>query len=773
MGVHRDGRPPGGRATIPVPSQWEQHGFGTYDYGQDPKKSDEHGLYRLRFSAPKDLEGKRVRLVFEGVMTDATVKLNGRLLGPTHQGAFYRFAYDVNPDLKLDRGARNVLEVDVGKASANPDTNKAERDADYWVFGGIFRPVWLEAAPKESIEHVAIDARADGSLTAQLTLAASRTADAVKAEVLDAGGRAFGAPFSARIAPGGGGKLRLATRLTSPRLWTAETPNLYRLRLTLMKGHVPLHSTTQRFGFRTFEVRPGKGLYLNGKRILLKGVNRHAFRPKSGRALDPKDSWDDVRLVRAMNMNAIRMAHYPPDEALLEAADELGLYVLNELSGWQHAHDTDVGRRLVRALVERDVNHPSILFWNNGNEGGWNRALDGEFALYDPQRRPVLHPWELHGGIDTVHYSDYADLTRRLRGPHLVMPTEVLHGLYDGGAGAGLDDYWQAISGSAFGGGIFLWSFTDEGIVRTDEGGRIDVFSTYAPDGVIGPNQEKEGSFYTVREIFSPVQVAAPVLDSRFAGALRVSNHYDFTSLAKVRFEWRLLRFPGPLDRRTDPTILARGKAASPPVPPGGRGELKLGLPGNWRGADALALVASGTEGQALWTWVWPTPALADRLAPRTGARSRAVPAVQTGSGEVRLVAGKATVRFDSATGLLRCFGRCDASTALTNGPRLAFVRPALTEPRWTDLPRDPADTASAGCPPLSWPAASRWTSIIRSSTPGPASSSKSLPTAAIGRRSSIPRAGKATANATSSRRNPWPRSACRSCAVRTDRPSR
>lgn len=678
------GRRAGEAATIPVPSNWEQHGFGTYDYGQVPtKKADEHGLYRHRFAAPDRLKGKRVRLVFEGVMTDATVKLNGRQLGPPHQGGFYRFSYDVTDDLKFGSEPVNLLEVDVGKASSDPDTQKAERDADYWVFGGIFRPVWLEAAPQQSIEHVAVDARADGALTADVVLAGAIEADRVEAQVYDAAGRPFGRSFSVRVPAGGVGRLRLAAQLDGPRLWTAETPSLYEVRLTLLKNGAPLHAVKRRFGFRTFEVRAGQGLYLNGRRILLKGVNRHSFRPESARALDREDSYEDVRLIRAMNMNAVRMSHYPPDEALLEAADELGLYVIDELSGWQHAHATPIGRRLVRSMIERDVNHPSILFWVNGNEGGFNLELDREFALHDPQNRPVLHPWAIFNDIDTKHYSAYADLTARLAGRNIVMPTEILHGLYDGGAGAGLDDYWKAITRSPVGGGAFLWVFADEGVVRTDQGNRIDVFSTHAPDGVVGPHHEKEGSFFTVRDVFSPVQIASPVLDAAFDGELQVSNRYDFTSLSQVGFRWRLLRFPAPDADTTEPAVLSHGTARGPAVAPGGAGRLRLDLPSNWRGADALSLTATGPDGGDLWTWNWPTSARGDVGTASLGP----LPRSETASGEIRLTGGGAAARFDAATGLLKSFARPGASAALSNGPRLVFARPTSAgEPRWTPL---------------------------------------------------------------------------------------
>src|SRR5207249_3429664 len=134
-------------------------------------------------------------------------------------------------------------------------------------------------------------------------------------------------------------------------------------------------------------------------RILLKGVCRHSFWPESGRALSPEINEADVRLIREMNCNAVRMSHYPPDQDFLDKCDEIGLYVLDELGGWQKSYDAGIGAKLIAEMVPRDVNHPSILFWDNGNEGGWNNAVNDEFAKWDPQNRNVLHPWELFRGI--------------------------------------------------------------------------------------------------------------------------------------------------------------------------------------------------------------------------------------------------------------------------------------------------------------------------------------------------------------------------------------
>jgi hypothetical protein len=478
-------------------------------------------------------------------------------------------------------------------------------------------------------------------------------------------------------------------------LWSAETPNLYTLRLNLRQGSTVVHTVSERFGFRTFEVRK-EGLYLNGQRILLKGVGRHAFRPETGRALDRQDSYDDVRMIQAMNMNAVRMTHYPPDVAFLEACDELGLYVLDELSGWQHAQDTPVGRRLIREMVTRDVNHPSILFWDNGNEGGWNRELDSEFAMYDPQNRTVLHPWEAFNGVDTKHYPTFDDLERRLRGPNLVMPTEVIHGVYDGGAGAGLEDYWNAIARSPFGAGLFLWVFADEGVARTDQDGRIDVFSTYAPDGILGPHHEKEGSFYTARELFSPVQAAAPVLDEHFNGSVRVENRYDFTSLAQCRFTWKTLRYRSAEEKETSPVLVAEGSAAAPAVAPHASGSLTLPVP---KDADALALTVWGPDQRELWTSVWPVSAVKKESAP---VRSPGAARLEKSGNEIRLRAGAVVASFGAGDGMLRSVRAGGQALALANGPRLVFAKPpAANDVEWLALTVPDGWTSSAAGPEL------------------------------------------------------------------------
>jgi hypothetical protein len=673
------GRRAGAWTTIPVPSNWELQGFGTYKYGGPPPRPDEQGRYRHHFDVPRAWRGKRVDLVFEGAMTDTEAWIDGKAVGPKHQGGFYEFRYDVTPLLRF--GARQQLEVLVSKESKDASVNGAERHSDFWIFGGIYRPVYLEARPAESIERVAIDARHDGAFRVDVHLKGLRAPATVTARIETADGRPAGAPFSTPVAAGAD-RVTLETRVDGPAPWTAESPNLYRVAVTLERGGKTAHTTTERFGFRTVDLRPRDGLYVNGVKVRLKGVNRHSFWPDSGRATSRAVSEMDVRLMKDMNMNAVRMSHYPPDRHFLEVCDELGLFVLDELTGWQKRYDTEVGSKLVRELVVRDVNHPSVIVWDNGNEGGFNDDLVDDFHLYDPQKRPVIHPWQNEAGkINTTHYRAYGCCAGKyLDGPELVMPTEVLHGLYDGGHGAGLSDLWSRMLQNPLAVGAFLWALADEGIVRTDREGALDTDGNHAPDGIVGPYREKEASFFTIKEVWSPVFLELGRLDRlppTFDGRLRVENRYDFTNLDQVSFEWRLVRFPGPDAPTAGHTEVAHGTAPAPQLAPGGRGTLEIRLPSDWRDSDALSLTARDPRGRDIHTWTWMTKgpdAIRQRVVSSGGRASG-----QESGGQVRLEASGTRVAIDRATGQLASVERDGRRVSLANGPRIVEGKASLT----------------------------------------------------------------------------------------------
>ncbi|MGI4824196.1 MAG: glycoside hydrolase family 2 TIM barrel-domain containing protein [Janthinobacterium lividum] len=615
------GRKSGYWTTIQVPSCWEQQGFGAYNYGRDYKTygknfrfADEQGKYKHTFSVPADWQQKAVFIVFEGAMTDAEVRVNGQLAGPVHQGAFYRFKYDITPLLKA--GQPNQLEVTVSKMSADASVNNAERLADYWVFGGIFRPVYLEAYPRQFIPYTAINARADGSFAVNLGLHGLSQAVDVKADIIDATGKVVGTAQGHATATDT--MVQLRTQVAKPLTWTAETPHLYRARCTVQASGQALYQSTETFGFRTIEVRRGKGIFVNGTQVKMKGTNRHSWWPETGRTLNDSIHLMDVKLIKEMNMNAVRMSHYPPDAQFLHLCDSLGLYVLDELAGWQKAYSTKAGRPLVREMVRKDVNHPSIIFWDNGNEGGTNNELDAEFARYDLSNRPVIHPHHrpgnAHSGIDCNHYENYYS-TKQILGDSLIyMPTEFLHSQDDGGGGAALADFWDLHWHAPRSGGGFLWALVDEGIVRTDQRNIIDVNGVNAPDGVLGPHREKEGSFFAIREIFSPIHIELKELPAKFNGRVPVENRYHFTNLSQCFFQWELVKYRQPGEVFTGYSTLKKSRISSPNVRPLATGQLDLKLPKDWQTYDAILLSAFDAQKNLVYQWSWKTGANSNLL---------------------------------------------------------------------------------------------------------------------------------------------------------------
>lgn len=675
---------------LPVPSQWDVHGFGTVNYEKDLTNAyNERGLYDHEFVVSSDWSGKRVFLVFEGVMTDTSAKVNGQSVGPMHQGGFYRFQYEVTSLLKW--GGTNRLEVEVAKHSANQSVNNAERHADYWVFGGIYRPVHLDAVPASFIDRLAVDAESDGRISADVYLDGAKDGDEVDGQVQTLEGVPVGAGFKTAISDD---KAELTSRVDSPKTWTAETPNLYQLRVRLVRGGQVVHQTTQRFGFRTFEVRDGDGLYLNGTKIILKGMNRHSFWPDSGRCLSEAVQRLDIETLKNGNINAVRMSHYPPDQQFLDFCDQYGIYVLDELGGWHHYYDNEVGPKLVKEMVQRDVNHPCILFWDNGNEGGFNTNLDHLFPELDPQHRRVLHPWAAFSGLNTAHYLAYDKAEIAATGTkvyfsknkelvatndpvkYIYMPTEFLHGLFDGGAGAGLDDYWHMMMNHPLCAGGFIWALLDDGLKRPDTG-EIDTAGNQAPDGIVGPYRQREGSYYAIREIWSPIQVRRDG-----DGDLTVENHYNFTDARDCKFSWQLRKYGAPGGVTPAMTVLREGVFESPTIAPGGTGHIQGPANTDMGDADSLAVRVDDPTGRELWIWVWRLHDSAELIL--GGSDGNAATVVET-NGLILASGGGLTATFSKATGLITGADRGGRHFSLSNGPLLVSDPGTLKDIQFTN----------------------------------------------------------------------------------------
>lgn len=667
--------------TIGVPSCWELQGFGQYQYGIKfygkafPEGvANETGFYKHEFIVPDSWRGKQIHLIFEASMTDTEVRVNGQKAGSTHQGAFYRFSFNITE--RVNYGKMNLLEVTVQKESTNSGVNLAERRADYWNFGGIFRPVFLEIKPAFNIEHVAIDAQANGRFTAMCHTNKAVPGHQLRATILDADGRKV-AEHTQSIQPASDWA-RVELQVQQPRLWSAETPNRYRAQFELIdrSGKV-IHQLSQAFGFRTIEVRESDGMYINGVRVNIRGVNRHSFRPESGRTLSKRLNIEDVELIKSMNMNAVRLSHYPADPDFLEACDSLGLYVMNELAGWHGKYDTPTGQTLIKSLVQRDVNHPSVIWWANGNEKGWNTELDGEFHKYDIQKRPVLHPQGNFGGFETMHYRSYGETQEYLRLPEIFMPTEFLHGLYDGGHGAGLYDYWEMMRKHPRCIGGFLWVLADEGVKRVDMDGFIDNVGNYGADGIVGPHHEKEGSYFTIKEIWNPVQIIHADIPRSGKPLLQLENRYDFLNLNTTKFSWQQVKFPSQEEPGKGVTILKEGQVNGPDIAPHTTGNLQLNT-NIVAAADALFLIASDFRGHELWRWSFPLTPQAEKpafAAKKTQNNLR--PTYQQNAAELIVKAGQHQYRFCTKTGTLKKVLIGSRTINFGNGPLFIGARRA------------------------------------------------------------------------------------------------
>ena len=670
------GRRSGEWTKIEVPSNWEQQGFGSYNYGYDPrdKMAQEKGLYKTRFTLPANWKEKIINIVFEGSMTDTEVKINGTTVGPVHMGSFYRFKYDITA--YLDYEAENLLEVTVSKYSANQSVNKAERFADYWIFGGIYRPVYLEALPKKHIDHFAVDARADGNICVDIDLKDAKKGDQVKLDVFNQDNRRV-ASFQSAISYEELTKKQICGKVSDVIPWSPEFPNLYKIKISLTDySSKEVFSVTERIGFRTIELKKNDGIYLNGVKIKFKGVCRHSHWPESGRTTNREISILDVKLMKEMNMNAVRMSHYPPDKHFLEACDSLGLMVLDELAGWGDAYDTIVGARLVHELVKRDVNHPSIIIWCNGNEEGWTLEVVKHFDQLDPQKRPVILPSVVFRGTDTQHYEDwdYGNGTHH-HGRNVVFPTEFLHGQFDGGGGAGLEDYWDQMWDNPLCAGGFLWDFADEAIIRTDLNDSLDHDRNHAADGIVGPHREKEGSFYTIKELWAPVYFERKYITPEFDGDFKIENRYHFTNLNQCEFHYEFVDLAGP--SQTSGSNLFTGTTDPVNLSPGQNGILSIELPEGWKKSDLLLIRAVDPYGMEIFEWSWPVKTaaqIADAIV--SGDATRMQTAVEQNEDFIILSADRTKIFFDNYTGMLHHVEKGDSHIPFGNGPRLLYGEP-------------------------------------------------------------------------------------------------
>jgi beta-galactosidase len=501
---------------IPVPSNWQMHGYGVplytniiYPFAKNPPhvmdvppqqfsnfpedNRNQVGFYRHKFSVPADWKGRQVSIVFGGVDSAFYLWINGEMVGYS-QDSRTPAEFDLTPYLK---DGENLLAAEVFQHS---DGSYLE-DQDMFRLSGIFRDVYLWSADSLDLRDFWIQAGlADDYKTGTLDFSAklaNHGKDAAQAMVsltlTGPDGKVIELPTEAvTVAPGKETtevKAKIAA-IPDVKTWSAETPNLYRYEITLTDGagkEIAHHAGTT--GFRRSEVKDGQLLH-NGQPILIKGVNRHDHEPDTGHYVTRDDILADLLQMKRANINTIRTAHYPNDPALVELADELGFYVIAEANLESHgmgygreslANDLsweDAHLDRIRNLVERDKNHPSILMWSMGNEAGDGpNFVNASAWLHDRDpSRPVHYERALQNGHVDVYSPMYESVggsenycrqeeKKPLTQQRPLIQCEYSHAM--GNSSGNLSDYWEVIRRERLLQGGSIWDWKDQGIHHT------------------------------------------------------------------------------------------------------------------------------------------------------------------------------------------------------------------------------------------------------------------------------------------------------------------
>lgn len=613
-------RPPGFEAPdyddsgwdrIPVPSNWELEGYGhpvyrdeSYSFPADPPfvpaADNPVGSYRRTFELPAEWEAMEVFLRFDGVYSAFYCWLNGEFVGYSEGSrtpAEFRVTDAVRP-------GENRLAVQVIRWS---DGSYLEGQ-DFWRISGIDRPVTLAAAPPTYLRDVHVASDFDpgtGRGTADLTAwVANRGLAAGADQVLEVelfgpdGASVWGEPrrLDANAAPGAAVEVQTRIEVEDALPWTAETPNLYRLALTLVGPDGPTEATRVALGFRRVETSGGR-LLVNGRPVTLFGVNRHEHDPVRGHVIDEASMVEDLRLMKSLNINAVRTAHYPNLPRFYELTDEYGFYVVDEPNleshgmgflpedtlaakpEWREAH---LDR--VRRMALRDRNYPSIIVWSLGNEAGDGENFDAasEWLRETDPGRPLLYEPALERDIVDViapmyvrpywlrHYAE--------RGDRPFLLVEYAHAM--GNSVGNLADYWEVIESDPKLIGGFIWDWVDQALALPDESGwpfwgyggdlgpaGFPTDGNFLANGLVSADRKPHPHAFEVKKVYQPVRVRAVDLG---AGRVEVENRRSFTDLSDLA---------GSFEVTADGEVVGTGSVPALATAPGVRETVALDLP--------------------------------------------------------------------------------------------------------------------------------------------------------------------------------------------------
>ncbi len=587
--------------TIPVPSCWEMQGYGTpiytnvtYPFKNQPpfikgqegytvvNEPNAVGSYRRTVSVPASWAGREIYLHFNGIYSAAYVWVNGQKVGYT-QGPNNDSEFDVTRYLRP--GQENLVCVEVYRWS---DGSYLE-DQDMFRMSGIHRDVYLEARQKLHVQDVRLrsmireargkeqgarESRAFLGIDIALQNIDKKAADArIDVELVNPSGQTIQtAILQVTGAEKGITPAQLHLEVPNPELWTAETPNLYTVNISV-GGDI----YTQKYGFRKIENRGGQ-VFINGKRVMFKGADRHDTHPVYGKAVPVESMIEDILLMKRYNLNTVRTSHYPNDPRMYALYDYYGLYIMDEADVECHGNHSLSKNSMWKAqyvdrqqrMVLRDRNHPCVIFWSMGNEcGGGENFVACKKAIQELDDR-LIH----YEGMNQV-----ADMDSRMYPnlPHMIsldrdeklqdrpfFLCEYAHAM--GNAIGNLQEYWDYIefeSQRMIGGCI--WDWVDQSLCKWGEpktnmyyGGGFGDYpndNDFCCNGIITADRHVTPKLLEVKKVYQYVDFK--LTDDK---KIRIRNRYCFTPLSQFTFHWSLLR---------DGRMIKSGTTALPEVQPG------------------------------------------------------------------------------------------------------------------------------------------------------------------------------------------------------------
>ncbi len=599
--------------TITVPMSWQMAGYGypqytnvRYPFPADPPyvpAENPTGCYRRTFSLEDTwVENYRTFLTFQGVDSAFHVWVNGCFIGFS-KGSRLPAEFDVTD--AVQEGI-NTLAVVVYQWS---DGSYLEAQ-DMWWLSGIFRDVYITAAPFCYIRDYAVrteldehyrDATLHVSAAVRNACGRSLTDARLLLELYDeADQRVWQKPVqrSVNVDAAGEAVVECEVPCKNPEKWTAETPNLYKLVLYLQDpaGDLPDDVQITRVGFRQIE-RQGGNFFVNGRPIMLKGANRHDHNPDLGKTATFDDMLLDVLLMKQHNLNTVRTSHYPNDPRFYDLCDKYGLYVIDECDlechGFAAAGNSnftsddpdweDVYVDRMQRMVERDKNHPSIIMWSLGNEAGYGcnhhamakraREIDPTRLIHYEGERHVVgadpEPEQAVSDVQSEMYTSVENLIRKGRRPgRPLILCEYAHAM--GNGPGSLNDYWDAFYRYRRLQGGCVWDWIDQGLrITSAEGTPYFAYGgdfgdepndgAFCINGLIFPDRTPSPGLLEYKKVIEPVKTEAVDL---YKGRVRITNRYDFCSLNHLLIRWTLAE---------DGQVMQSGTLEAPDVAPGRR----------------------------------------------------------------------------------------------------------------------------------------------------------------------------------------------------------